>query len=1040
MTSQERKNKLEELVNEYTRFKKEGKLDLTSEETIRTWLNNLLELFGWDVRDTSQILQEKVLSKKEKERLTGIDSTSTRPDYTFKVAKQKITFLDAKDLKVNLTNDKNSAFQIKSYGWSILAPCAFISNFEQFVIYDCTYVPNKDQEANFGRIFLSIDEYVEKYEVLENHLLKENIYGGKLNELYSDTSIRGVEKVSPDFAFADLLSDFRINLAINIHQNNQGIIGNNSELLSYIVQIVINRILFIRVCEARKLEEEGLLTSFQSEGFWERFKQSSYFSFYEHYDGPLFERIESIHNLNISDEVFENLLQYLYYPSPYKFDVIPTKLLSDIYEIFLSKKLKIEDNNVLDELKSEYSKTKGAVSTPQYVVQEILKRTIRHIDSSLSSISNLLNTKVLDIACGSGVFVIEAFDYLEEILVELYSSDPLDEFSNYFVQNEHELVLSLAGKKAIIDNCIYGVDIDPEAVEVAKMSLALKVVENSDYPHISEQIGLFGDKILSGIGENIKCGNSLVDSLILEQNPDLLDNEEEHIKTNPFDWNSDEGFQNVFEEKEGFDYIIGNPPYVEVKNYNVELPFMHTFIKNNYLSSKNGKVDLAIPFIERAISLLNEKGRLGFVIQKRFFKTNYGKKIREIISDSKLVSSITDFETTEIFKGRITYVAILTLDKIKPESFYYKLFTENVDILPSRLRSSLIPEVDSNEYYTLPSESLSKAPWSFDDPQLLNIKLRLSNSGTFGQIAKVKVGIQSLKNEAYHIRVSEKDERYLMGHSNWSPEVKIEIEACRPLFCNEGFYPFRPDTTSTYVIFPYELVDEEIKQIPYSEFCDRFPFAGQYLQTHKSRLEGSPENGGVQTLPILNPEKYSSEYWHIYTRVNNISHTYPKVLIPMTTMDSLASVTSSSRLYCDNANMFFVQLDEPSELNLYCIAGIVNSTVFSVLARSIANPQTNGYFKFNKQFLEPIPFPVAAFISSNNLKGEISQISQGIEELQGRYINGAPNQKRVLGRALQLQWNRLDQKVYELYNLSEEEIQFFQQRGRNVNRIEFLIN
>ena len=80
MTSQERRNRLKDLVNEYTHFKKEGKLDLTSEETIRTWLNNLLEIFGWGVRDTSQILQEKVLSKREKERLKALDSTSIRPD------------------------------------------------------------------------------------------------------------------------------------------------------------------------------------------------------------------------------------------------------------------------------------------------------------------------------------------------------------------------------------------------------------------------------------------------------------------------------------------------------------------------------------------------------------------------------------------------------------------------------------------------------------------------------------------------------------------------------------------------------------------------------------------------------------------------------------------------------------------------------------------------------------------------------------------------------------------------------------------------
>lgn len=1035
MTSQERKYKLEELVKEYTRFKKEGKLDLTSEETIRTWLNNLLEIFGWDVRDTSQILQEKVLSKIEKERLKTIASTSTRPDYTFKIAKQKITFLDAKNLSINLLNDKKAAFQIKSYGWSILAPCAFISNFEQFVIYDCTYIPNKDQDAKFGRIFLSIDNYVDNFEILENHLLKENVYGGKLNELYSDTAIKGVKKVSPDFAFADLLSDFRINLARNIYQNNPETVGDNSELLSYIVQIIINRILFIRVCEARKLEEEGLLTSFQGEGFWNSFKESSYFTFYEHYDGFLFERIELVHHLTISDEVFDSLLQYLYYPSPYRFDVIPTKLLSDIYEIFLSKKLKIKDNKVQDELKSEYSKTKGAVSTPQYIVKEILKRTIRQNDSSLSNISNLLSTKVLDIACGSGVFVIEAFDYLEDILVALYSSNPVDEFSDFFIQNEHELILNLAGKKALFDNCIFGVDIDPEAVEVAKMSLALKLVENSDYPHISEQIGLFGDKILSGIGENIKCGNSLVDNLILEQYPQLLDNEEEHIKTNPFDWNSEEGFENVFKKNGGFDYIVGNPPYVEVKHYNTELPYMHAYIKKNYPSSKNGKIDLAVPFLERSISLLNETGRLGFIVQKRFFKTNYGKKIREIISDSKLVSSITDFETTRIFKGRITYVAILVLDNAKPNSFYYKLFTDNVDTLSSKLRLSIIPEMDSRGYYSLPSESLSKAPWSFDDPYLINLRTRLLKLGTLGDLAKVKVGIQVLWDRAYHIRPINIQNGILTGKSHLEESFQIELAACRPLICNERFYPYRKDSADVYVIFPYDVDNERVTKILFSEFSQRFPLAAEYLLRNKATIQSE-----VETLPKKFPAKYDDEYWHIFTREQNHKATYPKVPIPMTALDTFAMVTKSEENYCDNANVNFISMEDRSDLSLYAMAGIVNSTIFSVLARSIANPQTNGYFKFNKQFLEPIPFPVENFSSNELLKEAIAKISQAIEQAQTRYMNGTPNQKRAISRVLLRHWNSLDQKVYELYGLKEEEIHFFQKRGRNVNRIKFLTN
>ncbi|KAA6321368.1 Type IIS restriction enzyme Eco57I [termite gut metagenome] len=646
MSSEQRKQRLTELIVEYNEFKGQGKLDLTSEETIRTWLNNFLAIFDWDVRDTSQILQEKVLSKIEKEKLKEIGSQNTRPDYTFKIAKQKLTFLDAKDITVKIINDADAAFQIKSYGWSILSPCAFISNFEEFAIYDCTYTPEHEQAPTLGRIYLTLDKYLDNFEILEAHLLKENIYKGKLNEIYSASSSRVnrfVEKTTPDLKFAQQLSDFRLSLASDILRNNSEYIGDNSANLSYIVQIIINRVLFIRVCEARMIEEEGLLLSFREKGFWDEFKKSSYFDFFEHYDGALFDRINAVHEIKISNDIFDQLLQYLYYPSPYRFDVIPTKLLSDIYEIFLSKKLLINDDEVKEKIKSEYLKTRGAVSTPQYIVQEIIRRTIPKQYILNEGIESIFNIKILDIACGSGVFAIEAYDYIEEIFRELFIATQHPDFQKYFIITDSDIILNLLGKKAIMDNCIFGVDIDPEAVEVAKMSLSLKNIDASEYLEVYNEIGIFGSKILNGIGNNIRCGNSLVESDILEIFSEFEDNEEELLKTNIFDWRGEHGFNEIFEKNGGFDFIIGNPPYVEVKNYNVDLPCMHQYIKENFSSSKNGKIDLAIPFIEKSISLLNKSGRLGFIVQKRFFKTEYGKKIREIITASNYLSSVIDF-------------------------------------------------------------------------------------------------------------------------------------------------------------------------------------------------------------------------------------------------------------------------------------------------------------------------------------------------------------------------------------------------------------
>lgn len=1026
MSSEQRKQTLTQLIEEYSTFKKEGKLDATSEETIRTWLNELLRIFDWDVKDTSQILQEKVLSKTEKEKLKSIGSTNTRPDYTFKIAKQKLTFLDAKDITVKISNDAEAAFQIKSYGWSILAPCAFISNFEELAIYDCTYTPKQGQDPNLGRLYYKLDDYIANYDVLEAHLLKENIYKGKLNDIYSTSLMdnKYVEKITPDLKFAQQLSDFRLVLAAHILDNNREFIEGNASHLSYIVQVIINRILFIRVCEARRIEEDGLLLSFKEQGFWDAFKNSSYFDFYNHYDGPLFDRIKSIHTIKISNTVFDSLLQNLYYPSPYRFEVIPTKLLSDIYEIFLSKKIVIVNNSVRDEIKSEYLKTHGAVSTPQYIVQEVVRRTIIKSQLYETGIENILSQKILDIACGSGVFALEAYDYLEDIFRELFKATRHPDFKQYFILTKTgEVIVNLRGKKAIMDNCIFGVDIDQEAVEVAKMALSLKLVDAADYVESYNEMGIYGSKILRGVGDNIRCGNSLVESDILNDFPEIEHNEIELLKTNTFDWVSDYGFKEIFEQKGGFDYIIGNPPYVEVKNYNVDLPYMHAYIKKRFSSANNGKVDLAIPFVEKAISLLNPSGRLGFIVQKRFFKTDYGKKIREIITNSNYLSSIIDFETTDIFKGRLTYVAILFLDKTSPESFSYKLFKGKIETLAAQLREMETPDIAPQKYFILPSNAVSANPWSLDDNELIAIKNRLQKLGCLGDYAKVKVGIQVLWDKAYHIRPNSIENGILKGKSHIDKEVEIELDACRGLICNEDFYPFRQKQADVFVIFPYDVIDGKATKISFSDFKKRFPLAGAYLLKHQNVLQANVET------------KKDAEEWHLYTREQNHGATYRKVVIPMTALDTFATTIFDDRMYCDNANVNFIEVEDKSKPSLYALSAIINSTVFSVLARSIANPQANGYFKFNKQFLEPVPFPCVNF-AHNSVN--LFNVAVYIEELQNRYKKTSPVERRTLAMLISRQWEILDNLCYQLYELTEDEIAFFKSRGRNIDRISTL--
>ena len=241
---EERKESLKKLIEDYKEIRSKTDNKDISEQTIRSWIQDFLEIFGWNTKDTSSIIQEKQLSQAEKEKLGEIDSTANRPDYKLLTNGNVKTFLDTKNITVNIKTCKDSAFQIKSYGWSISAPCSFITNFDEFAIYDTNYKPNKEQEANFGRIYLTIDEYIDNFELLDDHLNKEKVTSGMLEKIYSRNLI-DIPKISPDVAFAENLSNFRLNLGNAIVGNNKKLINGNIELLSYIVQIIINRIIFI---------------------------------------------------------------------------------------------------------------------------------------------------------------------------------------------------------------------------------------------------------------------------------------------------------------------------------------------------------------------------------------------------------------------------------------------------------------------------------------------------------------------------------------------------------------------------------------------------------------------------------------------------------------------------------------------------------------------------------------------------------------------------------------------------------------------------
>lgn len=984
----DRKEQFIKLVKRFLTAKNNGQLHDASEETVRMWINDMLEVFGWDVNNTRQVMQEKTLERSERDRLHAIGSRYVKPDYTLMNGSQRLFFIDAKKQAVDIKNDKDVAFQIRSYGWSIGAPYSIVTDFDEMAIYDCTAKPNASDTADFARVYyFTVDEYIENFELLDRFLNRKNVL-----ENFAKVVFHGSNTL--DKSFALFLCDIRLKLAESIKDNSALEISVSD--LNLWTQIILNRILFIRVCEAKGLEPDGLLMEFLEEGFWDKFKESSYLNFYVHYDGPMFERLLAIHNLAISNDVFAELLTYLYYPSPYCFDVIPLKSISDNYDIFLGYHLvETSDGHLINALKSEFKKSNGAVTTPMPLVMDTIEATIGMERFDKMSVEEILHLTMLDPACGSGVFLAGLYDFIEAAILKKVKETPQSLSTEFYNIIDGEPVLNIHGKKHIVSSCLFGIDINQESVEVAKLSLSLKIIDGYN-PASYDQVGLYGSKILNGVGENIKCGNTLVSPEVLSLFPTLIEGPQELEATNIFDWKV--AFPSI-SQAGGFDYVIGNPPYVEVKNYNVELPTMAAFIKYRYKSSKNGKIDLAIPFIERGLEFLNDTGSLGFLVQKRFFKTDYGKGIRRIIADGRLLRHIHDYAETDLFEGRITYVAILVCDKSTKgkDSFSY-------------ISSS------NNTLLELSKNSIAETPWNFDNPELSNLRAtKQKELGCLSDSCKIKVGVQVLWDPAYHITVTRTDEEYIYGSTALEDNLKLEKSACRVLLCNEHFVPLSVRPSDTYILFPYNVTDGQTTDIKFTEFRERFPLAAAYLSRNRERIESE-----VQTLPTRFPGLDRDENWHLFTRANNHNATYKKLCVPMTTQEPEAAVVKDENIYCDNANMFFVQIDDITDDRLYALAGIINSTPFAFFAKTIANPQQNGYFKFNKQFLDPVPFPVASYKEMSEKMLAVADIAKKIEQLHLRMSASTSRASRYVA-AVKALWDELDKVCCELYNLTDKE-------------------
>ena len=622
------------------------------------FLNPFFEALGWDMYNRNNYAPQN--REVIHEDSIDIEGGTRAPDYCFRLGQTRKFFVEAKKPAVNIKYDIHPAYQLRRYAWNAHLPLSILTDFEELAVYDCRNKPTPSDSAATARVMLiPYTQYVERWDELTAIFSRDAIWRGSFDKYAADTtSKKGTTEV--DDAFLADIEEWRTLLARNIALRNQHVV--NERQLNYAVQMTIDRIIFLRICEDRSIEPTNqLLDLSKSKDIYPQMVQLFQRADLK-YNSGLFhfkaEKGESNHadkltpHLVIDDKVLKEIIKDLYYPCPYIFKEIPVEILGQVYEQFLGKVIRLTPGHkaVIEE-KPEVRKAGGVYYTPSYIVDYIVANTVGKLVEGKTP-EQVSQLRIVDPACGSGSFLLGAFQYLLDWHESWYLANQPEKWVKgkqpaLIPTEDGDWKLTTAEKKRILVNNMYGVDIDAQAVEVTKLSLLLKVLEEE-----SGQLSLGLERVLPDLGDNIKCGNSLIGWDYFEGQ--LIPDEKELERVNPFDWQRN--FPQVF-ARGGFDAVIGNPPYGLLIPKNDLDYFIE---KYKYLDSQK---DWYLLFLERYQLLVKNDNYLGVIISntwlqsitltniRKYLTTNYIWE-RILILNEKVFKAVVDTHVL-IFRKKV---------------------------------------------------------------------------------------------------------------------------------------------------------------------------------------------------------------------------------------------------------------------------------------------------------------------------------------------------------------------------------------------------
>ncbi len=997
-TKQDGFEQVRSLVKAFDKGKKSFVTTSYNETQLRNdFLNPLLMSFGWDVYNIDgktqflrDVIQEESIDVED-------ESRKKSPDYTLRVQGLRKLFVEAKNPAVDITTSKKAAFQIRRYGWNANLGISILTNFNSLIIYDCRYKPDATEDAIVGRVkVFNYTALLQSFDELYDLISFESASSGQIDDMFS--VYERVVQTFDDY-FLLQIENWRKNLAQSAIQRNKQL---DSEDINFLIQRLLNRIVFLRICEDRTIEKHETLKGIKSyEDLKALFLQSD-----KKYNSGLFNFIEDNLSLNIEldTQILIKVFSELYYPlSPYDFTVVDTSILSQIYEKFLGSRVVIDEGRKLSIVEDpEVAASNGVIPTPKLIVEHIVNETLTPLIERKGS-QQLSLLKIADICCGSGTFLISVYDFLLQATIERFQKENIDDTELIYPLADGGLALSLKAKREVLVQNIYGVDINPYAVEVTEFSLLLKLLEGESAGSVEHFINRYSGKVLPSLSENIKCGNSLVNEKFFEFLPEAIEDNDMLFRIKPFAWEREFPF---LKETAGFDAIVGNPPYVRIQKlvqYSPEEIKFYQSEYSGYTVAKKETIDKYYIFIQRSIELINPNGYLGYIIPHKFFIVKGGKALREFIVENSNLSKIIHFGVAQVFPDRSTYTAILIIQKDAKEEFDFKRVRK---ITPDLL----LTDAGYTQYN---KGDFNTEPWVFLSKNTSDVfkKIKSASTRPLNSLAEISVGLQTSADKIYIFAPEQETKNTFIFYKN-DTRWEVEKGICLPCIYDLSFELFDTIEQNRQIIFPYIIKDGQAEVISEEYFQDNYKLCWAYLNQHKEDLEKRSING-------------NSPKWYQFGRSQSLTrfHNAPKLIWPVLSTKPTYICDTNNLQFTGGGNGPYYALINQSDYSLLYFMGIMAHPLFERMVQAGASEFRGAYYSHGKQFIENLPIKEINFKDADEIKTykNIVKTVKNLIATKKQYNKSYGAERTVLRRKIVVLDIELVSLINLIYDITEKE-------------------